>query len=241
MTSSAGPGAEPSVADLRPSDPRLELPPTERLRVNEVFYSLQGESTQAGRPCVLVRLTGCQMRCVWCDSEYSFYEGSWRTIDELVAEVAGFDCPLVEVTGGEPLLQPGVHTLLSRLADGGLEVLLETGGGLDISRVDERVRRIVDVKCPASGEAGNNLWSNLDRLRPGDEVKFVLADEQDYEWARDLVQQRRLAERCPILFSVVHGSLSLRVLADRVLADRLPVRVQTQLHKLIWGADERGV
>lgn len=232
---------ERPAADLRPADPRTQLPACERLRVNEIFYSLQGESTFAGRPCVLVRLTGCQMRCVWCDSEYSFYEGSWRTIDEVMAEVSAFGCPLVEVTGGEPLLQPGVHTLLSRLAGDGLEVLLETGGGLDISQVDERVRRIVDVKCPGSGEAGNNLWANLDQLRSGDELKFVLADEEDYSWARDLVREWALAERCPILFSVVHGSLSLRVLADRVLADRLPVRVQTQLHKLIWGADERRV
>ena len=233
--------AEPPRLPLRSADPRTELPATERLRVNEVFYSLQGESTFAGRPCVLVRLTGCQMRCVWCDSEYSFYEGSWRTIDEVMADVTGFDCPLVEVTGGEPLLQPGVHTLLSRLADDGYEVLLETGGGLDIGVVDERVRRILDVKCPGSGEVENNLWANLDLLLPTDELKFVLANEEDYVWARDLVRERQLGKRCPILFSVVHGSLTLRTLADRVLADRLPVRVQTQLHKLIWGADERGV
>lgn len=232
---------EPPAAPERPADPRTRLPAADRLRVNEVFYSLQGESTFAGRPCVLVRLTGCQMRCVWCDSEYSFYEGAWQTVDEVVAQVLAFGCPLAEVTGGEPLLQPGVHTLLARLADESLEVLLETGGGLDIAQVDPRVRRIVDVKCPGSGEAGNNLWANLDELREGDELKFVLADEDDYEWARDLVRERGLGERVAVLFSVVHGGLSLRVLADRVLADRLPVRVQTQLHKLIWGADERGV
>ena len=235
MSSSAG---GPS---LRPADPRLALPATDRLRVNEIFYSLQGESTFAGRPCVLVRLTGCQMRCVWCDSEYSFYEGSWRTVDEVLAEVREYGCPLVEVTGGEPLLQPGAHTLMTRLCDGGYEVLLETGGGVDIAPVDDRVRRIVDVKCPASGECENNLWTNLDELRPTDELKFVLADADDYVWARDLVRERGLERRCPVLFSVVHGALELLDLAERVLADRLAVRVQTQLHKLIWGADRRGV
>lgn len=226
---------------LRPAEPRVGLPAKERLRVNEIFYSLQGESTFSGRPCVLVRLTGCQMRCVWCDSEHSFYEGSWRTVDEVLATVAAFDCPLVEVTGGEPLLQPGVHRLMSALCDGGNEVLLETGGGLDIAPVDERVRRIIDVKCPASGEAEHNRWENLELLRQSDEVKFVLADEADYSWARDLVRRRELHRLCPVLFSVVHGAFDLRTLAERVLADRLPVRVQTQLHKLIWGADTRGV
>jgi 7-carboxy-7-deazaguanine synthase len=222
-------------------DPRLRLPAAERLRINEVFYSLQGESTFAGRPCVLVRLTGCQMRCVWCDSEYSFYEGDWHSIEEVMAQVARFSCPLVELTGGEPLLQPGAHTLMTRLCDAGYEVLLETGGGLDIASVDRRVRRIVDVKCPASGESGRNLWSNLDELRSTDELKFVLADASDYEWARGLVRERELAARCPVLFSVVHGDMDLKELAERVLADGLSVRVQTQLHKLIWGADRRGV
>ena len=235
------PGEPDAHSTLAPVDPRLQLPATERLRVNEIFYSLQGESSFAGRPCVLVRLTGCQMRCVWCDSEYSFYEGAWRTVAEVMEEVAGYGCPLVEVTGGEPLLQPGVHTLLARLADAGNEVLLETGGGLDIGAVDRRVRRIVDVKCPASGEVENNLWSNFELLRPTDELKFVLSDEADYEWARALVFDRGLAERCPVLFSVVHGGMELRRLAERVLDDRLPVRVQTQLHKLIWGAEARGV
>jgi len=225
----------------RPARRRPLLPPAERLRINEIFYSLQGESTYQGLPCVLVRLTGCQMRCVWCDSEHSFYEGDWRAVDEILDEVAGFGCPLVEVTGGEPLLQPGVHTLMARLCDAGYEVLLETGGGLDIGAVDARVRRIVDVKCPGSGECGSNLWSNLERLRPRDELKFVLADGADYEWARDLVRERRLAERCPVLFSVVHGGVEPAALAERVLADRLPVRVQVQLHKLVWGAERRGV
>ncbi len=230
-----------STPRLRPADPHLALPPPQRLKVNEIFYSLQGESTHSGRPCVLVRLTGCQMRCVWCDSEHSFYEGEWASVDEIVGEVRAIGCPLVEVTGGEPLLQPGVYTLMSALCDSGHEVLLETGGGLDIGAVDSRVRRIVDVKCPASGEAENNRWENLDLLRPGDELKFVLADDEDYEWARATITRRRLDERCPVLLSVVHGRFDLERLAERVLADRLPVRVQTQLHKLIWGSDRRGV
>ncbi|MGD2115791.1 MAG: radical SAM protein, partial [Acidobacteriota bacterium] len=178
-----------------------------RLRLTEIFHSIQGESTFAGRPCVFVRLTGCQMRCRWCDTEYAFHGGSWWTLDEIVEEVAGHGCPLVEVTGGEPLLQPDVLPLMERLADAGYEVLLETGGGLDVSGVDPRVHRILDVKCPGSGEAEANRWENLDLLRPGDEVKLVLADEADYRWAKRLVEERRLAEICPVLFSPVAGEL----------------------------------
>lgn len=214
--------------------------PTDRLRVNEIFYSIQGESTRAGRPCVFVRLTGCQMRCRWCDTEYAFYEGGWRTRDEILAEVAGHGCPLVEVTGGEPLLQPGCRPLLTALCDAGYEVLLETGGGLDIGHVDPRVRRIVDVKCPGSGEADSNHWPNLDRLTATDEVKFVLADEADYRWARDVIRRHRLGERCEVLVSPVHGELSGEDLAAWILADRLPVRLQLQLHKALWG-NRRGV
>ena len=213
----------------------------ERLLVNEIFYSIQGESTFAGLPCVLVRTTGCQMRCRWCDTTYSFYQGKWMTLEEVLDEVRGFDCPLVEVTGGEPLLQPAVLPLMERLCDAGYEVLLETGGGLDIALVDPRVRRIVDVKCPLSGEAENNHWPNLDRLRESDQLKFVLAGRADYEWARDLVRERKLVERCTVLFSPVHGEQELLPLATWVLEDRLPVRVQVQLHKLIWGAQTRGV
>jgi len=225
----------------RAADPRLRLPATERLRVNEIFYSLQGESTAAGRPCVLVRLTGCQMRCRWCDSDHSFYQGGWLTLPEVMEAVESHDCPLVEVTGGEPLLQPGVHSLLGRLCDQGYEVLLETGGGLDIGTVDGRVRRILDIKCPGSGEADNNRWENLDLLTPRDEVKFVLADEEDFRWAAGVVRERIPADRCPILFSPVQGSLEPPDLAAWVLREGLPVRVQLQLHKLIWGADARGV
>ncbi len=217
------------------------LPKEERVKVNEIFYSLQGESSFAGRPCVLVRLTGCQMRCAWCDSEHAFYEGRWMSLAEVLAEVAGFGCPLVELTGGEPLLQPGARPLLAALADGGYEVLLETGGGLDVSGVDPRVRRIVDVKCPGSGEVESNHWPNLDLLTRRDEVKFVLASEGDYRWARDLVLEKGLAARCEVHFSLVWGALEPRQLAAWVLADHLPVRVQVQLHKVLWGADARGV
>jgi 7-carboxy-7-deazaguanine synthase len=214
---------------------------SERLRVHEVFFSIQGESTFAGRPCVFVRLTGCQMRCVWCDTAYAFHAGGWRDLDELIAQVRGFGCPLVEITGGEPLLQPAVRPLMARLCDAGLEVLLETGGGLDIGGVDPRVRRIVDVKCPGSGEAAHNRWQNLALLRPTDELKFVLAGRADYEWAKAVVAEHRLAGRCPLHFAPVWGELEPAELAAWILADRLPVRLGLQLHKLIWGPAARGV
>jgi len=212
-----------------------------RLKVNEIFYSLQGESTLVGRPCVLVRLTGCQMRCAWCDSEYAFFAGEWMSLDDLESEIAAFGCPLVEITGGEPLLQPASIDLMVRLCDRGYEVLLETGGGLDISHVDPRVRRIVDVKCPASGEGENNRWENLDLLTARDELKFVLAGEADYRWAVQVIEERDLGGRCPIHFSPVWGSLDERELAAWILRDRLPVRMALQLHKILWGAETRGV
>lgn len=222
-------------------DRRLGLPVEGRLLVHEIFYSLQGESTRAGLPCVLVRLTGCQMRCAWCDTDYAFYEGRWMTVEEVLAEVARHRCRLVELTGGEPLLQPAALPLLERLCDAGYEVLLETGGGLDISGVDPRVRRILDIKCPGSGEAANNRWENLDLISERDELKLVLLDEADYRWARDLVLERRLHERCPVHFSPVHGELDPGELAAWILRDRLPVRLHLQLHKLLWGLERRGV
>jgi len=225
----------------RPADPVAALPARERLRINEIFYSIQGESTFAGRPCVLVRLTGCQMRCTWCDTDYSFYEGAWMRVDEVIDRVLSYDCPLAEVTGGEPLLQPGVHTLMSGLCDHGLEVLLETGGGLDISSVDPRVRRIIDLKCPGSGEAANNHWPNIEALRQTDEVKFVLADRGDYEWARDAIHGHRIDRRCTVHLSPVWDALEPAELASWVLEDRLPARVSMQLHKALWGAETRGV
>ena len=213
----------------------------QRLRVNEIFHSIQGESTRAGWPCVLVRLTGCQMRCSWCDSEYSFYEGSWMSLDEVLSAVAGFDCPMVEVTGGEPLLQPAALPLMTALADAGHEVLLETGGGFSIAGVDPRVRRIVDVKCPGSGEAEANHWPNLDLLTRRDEVKFVVADEADYRWAVGVMEEHRLAGRCPVHLSPVHGQLDPTQLAEWILSDRLRARVQLQVHKILWPAAARGV
>lgn len=225
----------------RTPDSRLALPPSDRLRINEIFYSIQGESTASGRPCVLVRLTGCQMRCSWCDSEYSFYEGSWMTLEEVVAEVDRHGCSLVEVTGGEPLLQPGALPLLRRLCELGYEVLLETGGGLDMSLVDPRVRRILDIKCPGSGEALNNHWDNLELLTPRDEIKLVVAHRSDYEWACELLVEHRLAELCPVNVSPVAGELEATELASWILQDRLPVRLNLQVHKLLWGEDSRGV
>lgn len=224
--------------EARPADPRLKLPATERLKVNEIYRSLQGESTQAGRPCSFVRLTGCQMRCVWCDSEHSFYEGDWLAVEEIVAEVQSLACQLVEITGGEPLLQPGALTLMKRLCDHGYEVMLETGGGLPIDEVDPRVRRILDVKCPGSGEAENNHWPNVDLLTDRDEVKFVIADRADFDWAVEVVREHDLTELCPVLFSAVEdasGDLPGADLAAWILESGLPVRLQVQLHKTLWG------
>ena len=217
-----------------------DLPTTDRLRVNEIFYSLQGESTRAGLPCVLIRLTGCHLRCRWCDTAYAFYEGEWLSRAEVLAKVAAFRCPLVELTGGEPLLQPGALPLLTDLCDAGYEVLLETSGAVDVAPVDPRVRKIVDVKCPGSGEVERNHWGNLDLLRATDELKLVVADETDYRWARDLVVERQLHRRCPVHVSPVAGELDPAALAAWILRDRLPVRLQLQLHKQLWGA-ARGV
>ncbi len=211
------------------------------LRVNEIFHSIQGESTLAGVPCVFVRLTGCNLRCVWCDTEYAFHEGEPLEIDRILEKVAAFGCPTVEVTGGEPLLQKETPELLRRLVEQGYRVLLETGGSLPIEGVPAGVRRIVDVKCPGSGEADRNRWENLDDLREGDELKFVIAGREDYDWARDVVRDRDLAARVPVLFSAVHGRLDPGRLAGWVLGDRLPVRLQVQVHKVLWPEATRGV
>jgi 7-carboxy-7-deazaguanine synthase len=211
------------------------------LRINEIFYSIQGESTHAGQPCVFVRLTGCNLRCVWCDTAYAFHEGREMSVDEVLERVAGYGCRLVEVTGGEPLLQDDVIPLLRRLVEGDHEVLLETGGSLPIEQVPLGVRRIIDVKCPASGESEKNRWENLEHLRRGDELKFVLAGRQDYDWAVSQIRTRDLADRCPLLLSPVHGELAPADLAGWVLEDRLAVRVQLQVHKLLWPGITRGV
>ena len=212
------------------------------LTVNEIFHSIQGESTYAGEPCVFVRLTACDLRCRWCDTPYAFHEGRKMTLDEVIAQVEAYGCPTVEITGGEPLLQADVHPLMQRLIESGKKVLLETGGHRSIAAVPGGVVRIVDIKCPGSGEAGKTDWANIAHLTGRDQVKFVLADRGDYEYARDVIAREGLAERCgAILLSPVHGVLGLRQLAEWVLADRLAVRLQVQLHKYIWDPQTRGV
>ena len=212
------------------------------LTVNEIFYSIQGESTRAGEPCVFVRLTACDLRCTWCDTAYAFYEGRKMSIDDVVDAVNSHDCPLVEITGGEPLLQDDVYPLMERLLAGGRTVMLETGGHRSIARVPERVLKIVDVKCPGSGEADKNDWENLSRLGPHDQVKFVVKDRGDYDFARDVIARHNLPGRASaILMSPVHGVLDPRTLSEWMLADHLPARLQLQLHKFIWSPTTRGV
>ena len=214
----------------------------DRLRINEIFFSIQGESTWAGRPCAFVRLTGCDLRCSWCDTEYAFHEGRTMAVEEVAAQLLGYGCDLVEVTGGEPLLQAGVYPLIVRLLDMGTTVLVETSGASDVSRLDVRAIKVMDLKCPGSGESARNLWSNLEHLTPRDEVKFVIADRADYEWARDVLRRDNLAPRVnAVLMSCVFGRLEPALLAGWILADRLPVRMQLQIHKHIWAPDARGV
>ncbi len=209
----------------------------DRLRITEIFHSLQGEARDVGRPTVFVRLTGCPLRCVWCDTEYAFHGGDWRDISDIVEEVAKYKTPYVCVTGGEPLAQKRCLDLLKQLCDAGYEVSLETSGAIDVSDVDRRVVKVVDLKAPGSGEVARNLWSNLDALTRRDQIKIVLADRADYEWACGVLAERSLAQYCDVLFSPVHGKLEPRDLAEWILADHLPVRMQIQLHKLLWGAE----
>lgn len=212
------------------------------ITVNEIFYSVQGESTYAGRPCVFVRLTACDLRCSWCDTPYAFHEGGKRALDDVLEEVERFNCDLVEVTGGEPLVQEGVYPLMDALLERGKTVLLETGGHRSTARVPDRVVTILDVKCPGSGEAARMDWDNLARLRPHDEVKFVITDRADYAYARDVIARYDLSRRAAAIhLSPVHGVLNPRTLSEWVLADHLPVRVQLQLHKYIWDPSTRGV
>lgn len=207
----------------------------QRLRMTEVFHSLQGESTRVGLPTVFVRLTGCPLRCVWCDTAYAFTGGEWRTIDEILADVARYGTRTVCVTGGEPLAQQACLGLLTALCEAGYSVSLETSGALDISGVDPRVSRIMDIKAPGSGESARNRWENIACLTAHDEIKIVLADEADYLWAREAIGQHQLTARCTVLLSPVQGQLSPADLAEWVLRDRLDVRMQVQLHKIIWG------
>ena len=210
------------------------------MRITEIFHSIQGESSHAGRPCVFVRLAGCNLRCRWCDSAYTFTGGEKISIDDVMARVKAYECNLVEVTGGEPLAQAESLALVKRLCDEGYEVLIETSGSIDVTPVDRRAKLILDVKCPGSGEVSKNRWENLDDLRPHDEIKFVIADRADYDWARQVIRERGLEQRT-VLFSPVWGEMEPRSLAEWMLADRVPARFQTQLHKHIWGAEARGV
>jgi 7-carboxy-7-deazaguanine synthase len=211
------------------------------LTVNEVFFSVQGEGTRAGLPCVFLRLTGCPLRCTWCDTAYAFHEGSRREEDELLAQMDAYPCRLAQVTGGEPLAQPAAFSFVTRLLDRGWQVLVETSGHIPLDALDARAVAVMDVKAPGSGESHRMDWSNLERLKATDEVKLVILDRRDYEWSRDLVRERRLDERCTVLFSPVHGALDPGQLARWVLDDGLPVRVQVQLHKYLWPGVERGV
>ncbi len=212
------------------------------LTINEIFHSIQGESSHAGRLCVFVRLTGCDLRCSWCDTPYSFHEGRKMSVDEVVAAVEAYGSPLVEITGGEPLLQEEVYPLMDRLLASGRTVMLETGGHRPTTRVPAAVFTILDVKCPASGEASKNDWSNLDRLAAHDEVKFVVQDRADYDFAREVIARHDLAARAAaVLISPVHGVLDSKTLSEWMLADRLPARLQLQLHKFIWSPSTRGV
>ena len=213
-----------------------------KLTINEIYFSVQGESTWAGLPCVFVRLTFCDLRCTYCDTEYAFYEGKKQTLGEIVDAVTGYDCPLVEITGGEPLLQKNVLALMALLADAGRTVLLETSGAHDISEVDPRVHRIMDLKTPGSGEVARNLMTNIEHLTERDEVKFVIGSREDYEWSRGRVREHRLAETCrAVLFSPIFGRIDPREIVEWVLADNLPVRFQLQMHKFIWTPTQRGV
>lgn len=212
------------------------------LSINEIFYSIQGESTYAGNPCVFVRLAGCDLRCSWCDTTYAFHEGQKMSVDDVLQQVDRYGGPLVEVTGGEPLLQEDVYPLMDRLLASGRTVMLETGGHRPIGRVPPAVVKIVDVKCPASGESAKNDWENLNRLAAHDEVKFVIQDRADYEFARDVIARHALPARAAaVLMSPVHGVLDPKALSEWILADRLAVRLQLQLHKYIWSPTARGV
>ena len=211
------------------------------LIVNEIFKSIQGESSFTGLPCIFIRLTGCNLRCTWCDTEYAFYKGKPKSVQDIMDAIEPLGVPLVEITGGEPLLQDEVYDLMNALLKKNYQVLVETGGGVSVAKVPERVIKILDIKCPGSGEAAKNLWDNLNHLNPHDEVKFVLADRADYDWSREILDRTNIHKKVQVLFSPVYDRLDLKELAAWVLEDNLPVRVQTQLHKVIWGKDAIGV
>ncbi len=215
--------------------------PPERLVVNEIFHSIQGESSTAGRPCVFIRLTYCNIRCSYCDTAYAFEEGSEMSFDEILRTVGGYGCTLVEVTGGEPLMQENTPALLRRLCDEGYEVMLETGGTLPVASLEPRVRRIIDLKCPSSRMSEKNCWENIEELKQTDEIKFVIGTREDYEWAKEVMKRHGILRRCPVLMSTVFGVLEPVRLCEWILEDRLDVRFQLQVHKYIWDPQMRGV
>lgn len=211
------------------------------LRVNEIYFSIQGESTKAGLPCIFIRLTYCNLRCSYCDTEYAFYDGKEMTIDEILNEVRKFDCKLVEVTGGEPLVQNECLELMKILSDSGYEVLLETGGSLPVKEVDKRVKIIMDLKCPSSNMMKKNLYENIYNLKETDEIKFVIGSREDYDWTKNIIKDYKLLNKCEILFSVVFGKLEPLMLVNWVLEDKLKIRFQLQMHKFIWDPAQKGV
>jgi 7-carboxy-7-deazaguanine synthase len=219
----------------------MTSPHQDTLVINEIFFSIQGESTQTGKPCVFVRLTACDLRCMWCDTAYAFDEGKGMSIDSILQKIKEFKCNLVEITGGEPLLQDNVHLLMRRLCDENFKVMIETGGHRDISRIDQRVMRIMDIKCPGSRMEKRNRWENIEMLTDHDEVKFVIADRADYDWAKHVLLQYQLNKRCTILMSPVFGNIENRTLAEWILHDHLNVQFQLQIHKYIWDPKTRGV
>lgn len=223
------------------TDPQTDLTKL-NLKVNEIFHSIQGESTWAGIRCVFVRTTGCDLRCTYCDTEYAFYEGNKKTVADIFTEVMSFDCPLVEITGGEPLLQKNILPLMQALCDAGRTVLIETSGAHNISKIDPRVHRIMDLKTPSSGESARNLIPNIGHLTGKDEVKFVIGSPEDLDWSVQMVEKHQLADRCgTVLFSPVFGKIEPLTIVERIIADKLPVRFQLQLHKFVWPPDQRGV
>jgi len=211
------------------------------IKINEIYLSVQGESTHTGLPCIFIRLTGCNLRCSWCDTAYAFHEGKNMSIDEILQKVANFEIHLVEITGGEPLMQDNVYTLMRRLIEKGYKVMLETGGSISLERVPKEVIKIMDLKCPGSGEQEKNNLDNLKLLVPHDEVKFVILDKKDYEWSRDIIKRYKINETAHILISPVFDKLELKEIVKWILKDRLPVRLQTQLHKIIWDKNTIGV
>lgn len=211
------------------------------LKINEIYYSIQGESTHAGRPCVFIRLTYCNLRCTYCDTEYAFYEGKDMEITHIMNEIKQWNCNLVEVTGGEPLFQDKCINLLNELIDSNYEVMLETGGSLSISNVPYKVIKIVDFKCPSSAMVKKNLWSIVDDLQSHDEVKFVIGNREDFDWAKDKITKYSLDKICTLLFSPTFGEIDPQQIVEWILADNLPVRMQMQMHKMIWSPEEKGV